>query len=277
MENFYRNTFSHVSKVCCRFLLLSLSGQTDSFAQSVNTFGIKAELEVGTVVSSDSATPFRVRSNQFGTVPSGSPGAIFSGKLFRDYIRQDSLKPRSKRFDWGFTLNPVAMADPQNRFKIVLPKANFKLRWKEGEIYVGRRREIIWVGDSTLPSGFFIGSGNSIPIPKVQIATIGYVPLGFTKNFVAINAGFAPFIMPRNDLKKVASDFVMYFPNNRMNMWYLGAQMIYHENLRITVKTSYSRNYGCNRISFFFAARPIVRADLCPISHAGMVSDLRYC
>jgi hypothetical protein len=458
MENFYRTAFIEFPRWCCG-LLLSTLGLTDALGQSANTLGIKTELEVGTVVSSDSTTPFWIRSNQYGAVPVGSPGAIFFGKLLRDYTKSDSLTSRPKRFDWGFVLNPVAMADPQNKFKIVLPEAHFKLRWRRAEFYVGRRRDIVGIGDSTLSSGFFIGSGNSIPIPKIQIATIGYVPLGFTKNFVAINAGFAhgwinnppyiedarlhqkyiyiklgkpsyavklyfggnhqvlwagrseylkqrpelalngelpsswsffpnvvfaytskewykrtgytsfdsyrvgnhlgtfdagveatisgrkllfyhqhpyedvsgilfqnipdglwginyalnvdkyrpwgitltrltaeflttkdqsgatfyvpgstyqgrdnyfnhaqytegwsyfgkavgtPFIMPENDLKKVAREFVMYFPNNRLNVWYLGAQMVYRENVLITMKTSYSRNFGV--IAFPFSS-----------------------
>jgi hypothetical protein len=35
-----------------------------------------------------------------------------------------------------------------------------------------------------------------------------------------------------------------YYPNNRVNMWYLGAQGRVGEALSLTLRTSYSRNFG---------------------------------
>ncbi|GAB4031929.1 capsule assembly Wzi family protein [Spirosoma gilvum] len=85
--------------------------------------------------------------------------------------------------------NPVANVGSTHPF--LLPEAHLKLAIGSIELYAGRRRDVIGLGDSLLSSGFIIGSGNALPIPKIQIATRGYVPLKFLKNFVSINAGYA--------------------------------------------------------------------------------------
>jgi hypothetical protein len=59
-----------------------------------------------------------------------------------------------------------------------------------------------------------------------------------------------PFIAPRNDLKVPLSDQAQFFPNNRINMWYAGAQFIYRESVLITARASYSRNFGTAAIHF---------------------------
>lgn len=132
--------------------------------------------------------PFWLRANQSGIVPlRGSTGLARLGFLL-DYSQPknaDSLtKPR--RFDWGLGLELVGSTGLQSQ--VLLPEAYGKLRWGPIELYVGRRRSIAGLVDTLLTSGSYAWSGNAMPLPKIQIGTIGYVPIGFTKGFVAINA-----------------------------------------------------------------------------------------
>lgn len=158
-----------------------------------NSFGslLKADVEAGGYVSSGDLTPFWLRTNQFGAVPLQSPSAVIQGNVGKSYVFYDSLKQRSRKFDWGFAFNPVLTFDKADNLKLIFPEAHAKIRFKAVELFVGRRKEVMGLGDSTLSSGFYSVSGNSLPVPKIQIGTIGFTPLRFTGNFVAIHAGFA--------------------------------------------------------------------------------------
>ncbi|MBD2753862.1 capsule assembly Wzi family protein [Spirosoma validum] len=150
---------------------------------------IQGELEVGSVFSSASTAPFWLRTNQYGIVPIQAPSGIFQAAIWKTYRTPDSV--HSRKFDWGFRLNPVLTYDRADKAQLLLPEANLSVRFKSIELYVGRRRTVTGLGDTTLSSGFYASSGNALPIPKIQIGTIGYAPLHFTKDFVAINAAFA--------------------------------------------------------------------------------------
>ncbi|KAA6430434.1 capsule assembly Wzi family protein [Dyadobacter flavalbus] len=152
---------------------------------------LRADLEAGGYVSSGNFTPFWLRTNQFGAVPLQAPAAVIQGNVGKSYVFYDSLRQRPKKFDWGFAFNPVLTFDKKDHAKLLFPEAHVKIRFKAVELYAGRRKELMGLGDSTLSSGFYSVSGNSLPIPKIQIGTIGFTPLRFTGNFVAIHAGFA--------------------------------------------------------------------------------------
>ena len=109
--------------------------------------------------------------------------------MAKDYVPPDTLRHQAHRFGWGFAVYPVMNLGSQSQ--ILLPEAHLKLHYGAVELWAGRRRELIGLGDSLLSSGFVIGAGNALPIPKIQLATRGYVPLKFLKSFVAINAGYA--------------------------------------------------------------------------------------
>lgn len=147
------------------------------------------QLETGAIVSTNRATPFWMRANRYGTVPIKTPVAVFQLIVAREYASTDTARPRANRFGWGFGVYPVVNAGITNHF--LLPEAYGKIKYGRVELWAGRRRTLIGLGDSTLSSGFMIGSGNALPIPSVHLATLGYVPLTFLGNFVAINAGYA--------------------------------------------------------------------------------------
>ncbi len=148
------------------------------------------QLEAGTYLSTSSKTPFWLRSNQYGIVPLNSPIGTFRGSLRADY---DSSRTNRHKFDYGYGLNLVANRASlvQDERAFLLPEAYLKVRLGVFEAYVGRRREVFGLADSTLSSGSYIWSGNALPIPKIQIAIPQFAPIGFTRGWVSVMGQFA--------------------------------------------------------------------------------------
>jgi hypothetical protein len=142
-------------------------------------------------MSTNDDTPFWLRTNRFGVVPNQAPSGVLQGYFRRNYLFYDSLSNRPKKLDWRVAVNPYLTYTKGGRYRLVLPEANASVRFKMTELYIGRRKEVMGLGDTTLSSGFYSGSGNALPMPKIQIGTIGFTPLKFTRNFLAIHAGFA--------------------------------------------------------------------------------------
>lgn len=131
-------------------------------------------VEAGGFVSAASTTPFWIRSNQYGEAPLKSQTFGVRGELYRTY---DSLKRASatKKLDFGYGLRIAANAGGANSF--LLTEAYAKIRYKAFEMYAGRRRETMGISDTTLGMGSYIWSGNSLPIPKIQIALLDFTPI----------------------------------------------------------------------------------------------------
>lgn len=153
--------------------------------------GLQASAETGAYVSSNGDMPFWLKTNQFGVVPDRATAGLLQATLRKNYVFSDSLARRSRKWDWSAGVSPVAVYNKDEKFNLLLPEAHAGVRFKRVELWVGRRREVMGLGDTTMSSGFYSMSGNSLPIPKVQIGTVGFTPLKFTGNFVAIHAGFA--------------------------------------------------------------------------------------
>jgi hypothetical protein len=161
------------------------------YAQTSPLSGLKADGQIGGYFSSYEKAPFWLRTNQFGAVPSASPAGIIQASARRGYVFFDSTANKARKFDWSAAVNPLVTYAKAEQFKVILPEAYASVRFKNVELYLGRRREVMGLGDTTLSSGFYAGSGNALPIPKIQIGTVGFTPLKFTRNFVAIHAAFA--------------------------------------------------------------------------------------
>ncbi len=159
--------------------------------KSMVVSNLEANVEAGSYLSSNGETPFWLRTNQFGAVPDHATAGVLQGTARRNYVFYDSLAGKPRRFDWSAGVSPVGVYNKENKFEFLLPEAHASVRFKRMELYVGRRREVMGLGDSTLSSGFYSVSGNSLPVPKVQIGTVGFTPLKFTGNFLAVHAGFA--------------------------------------------------------------------------------------
>ncbi|RAJ93249.1 capsule assembly protein Wzi [Larkinella arboricola] len=146
-------------------------------------------MELGSIISSKATTPFWLRTNHYGIIPREAPAGIFQAAIQKHYRQPDSV--HTQKVDWSFTLNPVMTQNQADRLKLFLVEANLSVRFKALELYVGRRRQVTGLGDTTLTSGFYAVSGNALPLPKIQLSTVGYAPLHFTGDWVAINAGLA--------------------------------------------------------------------------------------
>ncbi|GAB3931406.1 capsule assembly Wzi family protein [Larkinella terrae] len=146
------------------------------------------DFQTGLYLSSGDRTPFWLRANQFGIVPTTTPAATFRLGISSDYGKPviDSGIIRQKKFDWGYGVE--AVANVAGNTKILLPEAYVKARYGSVELYAGRRRNTYGLVDTTLTSGSFAWSGNALPIPVIQIGTHGFVPVPLTNNFLAVYA-----------------------------------------------------------------------------------------
>lgn len=174
-------SYTHYVKA---LLLIGVFGLSSASGFAQNHL-LHAEAEVGGFVASGSLTPLWLRANQFGMVPRSSPAGTLRLSLGKEYAPADTA--RKRRIDWGFAVNPVVNVWATSR--LLLVEGYAKVKWKGIELYAGRRRERIGLGDTVLSSGLYAGSGNALPIPKVQLQTVGYQPVPFLRRFVAINAG----------------------------------------------------------------------------------------
>ena len=183
------------------FFLLTI---TNLFAQSNEIKReIKYTAEAGTIISTNGETPFWLRANQYGIVPNQSPIFTLRGSVSSDYKKAITKEDQYKlsKFDWGYGLNIVGNVGKENQF--LIPEAYVKAKYGAFEIYAGRRKEIFGLVDSTLSSGSYIWSGNALPMPKIQISTPNFVPLGFTKDFLSFKGNYAHgwFENSRTDVK----------------------------------------------------------------------------
>lgn len=144
-------------------------------------------LEAGALGSSSGSTPFWLQTNQYGTIPKTAPVALLKASAQRDYVPAGAGKRR--KTDWGYGLELVGWGGASNQ--LLVAQAYIKARLGIFELSAGRRRQIVGLAESPLSSGSFIWSGNSLPIPQIQLSLPEYVPLSFTKNFLALKANFA--------------------------------------------------------------------------------------
>lgn len=154
-------------------------GQSDSSTRITQAF-----VEGGALVKSGLQVPFWQRANQYGTVPIRESFATLRLGFSSDYRPE-----RTRQVDWGYGLEVIGNAGALNQ-QVILPEIYVKARWRQLEVYAGRRRTIIGLVDTLLTSGAYAVSGNAMPLPTIQLGTRGYVPLPFTKGIVSVNASF---------------------------------------------------------------------------------------
>ncbi|WP_128548362.1 capsule assembly Wzi family protein [Larkinella soli] len=166
------------------FLLIPALLTSGAFAQKPAS-SVRFHAEVGALASSARQTPFWLRANQYGTVPSIGPlGTLRLGSSGR--FQADSTR---RRWYAGYGVELVGNAGPQRR--LLLPEAYAKAGYGPIELMIGRRKEVMSLVDSSLSSGSYAWSGNALPIPKIQIGTSGFTPLKFTGGLIAVHAFLA--------------------------------------------------------------------------------------
>ena len=143
-------------------------------------------VEVGGLAASASKTPFWLRSRQYGIVPLNNP----TGQLRVGGVAYLGDQTDRRRVHVKLGAEVVATTSPTTS-QVLLPEAYVSFRLGGFELYGGRRREVFGLVDTLLSSGSYAWSGNALPITKVQFGTRGFVPVGFTRGILAINALFA--------------------------------------------------------------------------------------
>ncbi|MFT6202507.1 MAG: hypothetical protein ACI9V1_000431 [Spirosomataceae bacterium] len=161
--------------------------------------GLDKEVEVGTFLSTSGQNPFWLRSNQYGIMPLESQGITVRARIGTEqsslnpsnrFSRKDSLD-RSlnwKGFKFDYAVEAVINVGQVGQF--LLPEAYAAVKWKVFELYVGRRREIVGLVDTTLTSGSYIWSGNALPMPKIQLSIPEFTPI-LGKGLVSIKGAYA--------------------------------------------------------------------------------------
>jgi hypothetical protein len=163
--------------------VIIISNCPSIYGQRVNQY----QVEVGGLASS-AQTPFWLRANQYGTVPLQNPALQLKAGLRSDYQPIDTTGYRPK-VDWGYGLNVVTNLGATNQF--IIPEAYVKGRLGVFELYAGRRKEIVGLVDTLLTSGSYIWSGNTLPLPKIQLAIPVFTPLPFTKGILSVMGTFS--------------------------------------------------------------------------------------
>jgi hypothetical protein len=154
------------------FSLLSLHFAV--FSQKNDTLH-HAHVELGGVLSTEGLTPLWMRSLQYGAVPYQNPGGILKAYIGKNYFVPSKRFHRAKTYDWRYELEGVGFLGKENDFRLV--QAYVAGKRKKWEFWLGRRKEIIGLGDSTLSSGFYAWSGNALPPVKYHIGTTDYMDL----------------------------------------------------------------------------------------------------
>jgi hypothetical protein len=178
-----------------RALLLCVFFPIFVFSQPViETRPSRLFAETGGFYAPTRQTPFWLRTNQYGIVPTTTPMATFRGGVrqdYRYYPLTDITSPlRRDHFGIGYGFEVVSNLGAQAKNTILIPEAYLKIRAGAFEIMAGRRREVIGLVDSTLSSGSYIWSGNALPLPKVQISLPDYTPIGFTRGLISVKGSF---------------------------------------------------------------------------------------
>ncbi|WP_461093246.1 capsule assembly Wzi family protein [Spirosoma gilvum] len=161
-----------------RWLSFWLLGVSLCCGQTIKPLHFRSE--VGSYFSTSGQTPFWLRANQYGIVPSEHAIMTFRQSLRVDYhdtpkSRLDSLRASNRRVDWGWGAEAVLNAG--YNYKVLIPEAYLKLKFgRSMEFWAGRRREIVGLVDSTLSSGSYAWSGNTLPMLKIQFALPDYIP-----------------------------------------------------------------------------------------------------
>ena len=146
-------------------------------------------LEVGTILSTSSKTPFWLRTNQYGSVPYNAPSATLRAGFDSDY---DSTRHRVDiAYGADLIVNGSTNIDFAPAQIVLLQQAYVKARYGIMEAYVGRQRETFGLMDTLLTSGSYTWSGNALPVPKIQIGVPRFTPIGLTNGWLSVMGTFA--------------------------------------------------------------------------------------
>jgi hypothetical protein len=176
----------------CPFLLgVYLFASTTAQAQFDKPLQTTNFIEIGGYASPSKRTPFWLQTNQFGIVPKESPATTLRLGL-------ENTWKLSKNEHWKLGLGASAIGNYTEEMKVLLPVAHATLKYKNWELFVGRKKQWVGLADSTLGMGSYAWSGNALPTPRIQIGTQGFVEVPFTKGILHFNAFYSDGLMEKN-------------------------------------------------------------------------------
>ncbi|MCP9753604.1 hypothetical protein EGI26_00320 [Lacihabitans sp. CCS-44] len=131
----------------------------------------KYSVELGGFYSINNTIPFWLRSNQFGAFPNTDNTVLFRQNL-------ESRKDTSRaNFKTSYCFDMVLFVGSQA--KIVIPEAYYRVDYKKLALTAGRKKQVHGLVDSTLSSGSITWSGNSLPLPEIQLSVPEYTKVLF--------------------------------------------------------------------------------------------------
>ncbi len=148
----------------------------------------KKEISSGFYASTSKENPLWFRTNVYGSVPIESNFLFLGGKITQDYDSTYTINKELQKFNYGYGFDVIGNLGNEKEIKII--EAYFKVRFKQAEIYAGRRKEMFGLVDSTLSSGSYSWSGNALPMPKIQLSIPNYVSI-IGKGLISVKGGYA--------------------------------------------------------------------------------------
>jgi hypothetical protein len=167
----------------CIVFLISYSNR--SWSQMRFMADQEIETSAGFYLSSSNRTPYLNKTNRYGVVPLEAQTFFLNGSLRKTY---DSLA--QNRLKWGYTYGVEIQANLGNVNQILLPEIFVAGKYKALEVFIGRRKEIFGLADTSGTWKSFIWSGNALPIPKIQIFTPKYFSI-LGKGMISAKLGFS--------------------------------------------------------------------------------------
>jgi hypothetical protein len=181
----------YILNVCCLSLFLFfLIKSPPTLAQSPGSeYFIKDTtinyIELTGFSGTTDQTPFWMQANQYGMVPKSSSSASLR-------LGMEKIWNLDANNFWRFGAGVEAAGNiTSKKTDLLLPQAYATLRFKNWEIYAGRRKMNVGLADSTLGTGSYAWSGNALPIPRISIGTRGFVTVPLTKGWLSLNGFYS--------------------------------------------------------------------------------------
>lgn len=130
-------------------------------------------VEAGLLTSTSGFSPLWFQSLQYGGVPYQGPSALVKGYFGKNYFVPAKAYQKQKKYDWKYGIEAVAFGGKEKDARII--QAFIAGKSKHWELWVGRKKELIGLGDSTLSSGFWTFSGNALAPVKYHFGTTEYL------------------------------------------------------------------------------------------------------
>ena len=137
---------------------------------------------------SNGNTPFWQQANQHGEIPTYQYASSWTkGSLTKSYTLDSA--GRNKLIDWG--AGATGVVSVSNTPSLFLSQLYVQLKVWKIELSVGRRYEQVGIIDQNLSSGSYSFSNNALPIPKIQLASLGFVEMPLTKRLLSFKFNYA--------------------------------------------------------------------------------------